>query len=171
MQDRIFKTLKEHFPEAILSFEMHYDFPVYEVAHQEIANIISFLKNDSSTQFGFLTTLCGVHYPEKPGQELCVMYQLHNLIDNNRIRLKTFLSIDRPQLPSITHIFKAANWQERETYDFFGIEFIGHPNLKRILNMDEMNYFPLRKEYPLEDLQRDDKNDALFGRTPNITKN
>ena len=53
---------------------------------------------------------------------------------------------------------------ERETYDFFGVNFIGHPNLIRILNVDEMNYFPLRKEYPLEDLQRDDKDDKMFGR-------
>jgi NADH-quinone oxidoreductase subunit C len=53
---------------------------------------------------------------------------------------------------------------ERETYDFFGVNFVGHPNLKRILNVEEMEYFPLRKEYPLEDQKRTDKDDEMFGR-------
>ena len=53
---------------------------------------------------------------------------------------------------------------ERETFDFFGIHFVGHPNLKRILNVDEMEYFPMRKEFPLEDQTRIDKDDAMFGR-------
>ncbi len=55
---------------------------------------------------------------------------------------------------------------ERETYDFFGMNFVGHPNLKRILNVDEMDYFPMRKEFPLEDQTRIDKDDAMFGRGP-----
>ena len=53
---------------------------------------------------------------------------------------------------------------ERETYDFFGVNFVGHPNLKRILNVDEMDYFPMRKEFPLEDQTRIDKDDEMFGR-------
>jgi NADH-quinone oxidoreductase subunit C len=67
-------------------------------------------------------------------------------------------------LNSITALFEAANWMERETYDFYGIRFEGHPNLKRILNMDEMDYFPLQKQYPLEDGKREDKEDLYFGR-------
>ncbi|MCR6721440.1 MAG: NADH-quinone oxidoreductase subunit C [Chitinophagaceae bacterium] len=57
---------------------------------------------------------------------------------------------------------------ERETYDFYGINFIGHPNLKRILNVDEMDYFPMRKEFPLEDQSRVDKDDEMFGRGGSI---
>jgi len=64
-------------------------------------------------------------------------------------------------------LFVGANWQERETYDFFGIKFKGHPQLKRILNMDEMSVFPLRKEYTMEDMHRTDKDDRFFGRTQN----
>ena len=60
--------------------------------------------------------------------------------------------------------FHAANWMERETYDFYGVNFVGHPNLKRILNVDEMDYFPMRKEFPLEDQTRIDKDDEMFGR-------
>ena len=162
--ERIFDALKAKFGEAIISVETHYDFPVYYVEPASIAEIIAYLNKDESMGFGFLTTLCGLHYPDKPGQEIGVMYQLHNMPENIRIRIKAFMPVDKPQLPTITHIFKAANWQERETYDFFGVEFIGHPDLRRILNMDEMNYFPLRKEYPLEDIRKDDKKDSMFGR-------
>jgi NADH-quinone oxidoreductase subunit C len=83
---------------------------------------------------------------------------------NWRIRLKTFFPIADPQVPTLTPLFSSANWQERQEFDFFGIKFTGHPNLKRILNMDEMNYHPMRKEYPLEDGTRTDKNDSMFGR-------
>jgi NADH-quinone oxidoreductase subunit C len=65
---------------------------------------------------------------------------------------------------SITSFFSAANWMERETYDFYGIIFEDHPNLKRILNVEYMDYFPMRKEYPLEDPTREDKDDRYFGR-------
>ena len=65
---------------------------------------------------------------------------------------------------SATKIFATANWQEREAYDFYGVNFIGHPNLIRIQNVDEMDYFPQRKEFPLEDQTRIDKDDEMFGR-------
>jgi NADH-quinone oxidoreductase subunit C len=92
------------------------------------------------------------------------MYQLHNLPVNHRIRLKIFLPIENPSTPTITTIFSAANWLERETFDFYGVIFSGHPNLKRILNVEDMIIHPLRKEYPLEDQRREDKVDSFFGR-------
>jgi NADH-quinone oxidoreductase subunit C len=77
---------------------------------------------------------------------------------------KVFTDIKQPDVYSATALFRSANFMERETYDFFGVNFIGHPNLIRILNVDEMDYFPLRKEYPLEDQTRIDKDDEMFGR-------
>lgn len=74
------------------------------------------------------------------------------------------MSIKDIEVPTATDLWKGANWMERETFDFYGFRFKGHPNLKRILNMDEMNYHPLRKQYPLEDGSRDDKADNYFGR-------
>ncbi|HNC30333.1 MAG TPA: NADH-quinone oxidoreductase subunit C, partial [Cyclobacteriaceae bacterium] len=71
---------------------------------------------------------------------------------------------EKPTVPTLTNVFPAANWMERETYDFFGVIFEGHPNLIRILNVEEMTIFPLRKEYPLEDQTREDKNNDMFGR-------
>ena len=97
-------------------------------------------------------------------KHLGVIYHLHNMPKNNRIRLKTFMPIEKPEVHTATDLWPAANWMERETYDFFGIKFKGHPNLKRILNMDEMDIFPMRKEYPLEDQERTDKDNSMFGR-------
>jgi NADH-quinone oxidoreductase subunit C len=156
--------LKAKFGEAIISAEQHYDFPVYIIRRDAIYDVLKFLKEDEELAFTFLTTMCGLHYPDHKGHELGVMYQLHNLPKNLRIRLKTFFPVSDPTLPTITTLFPTANWMERQEYDFFGIIFKGHPNLKRILNMDEMTYHPMRKEYPLEDGTREDKDDKMFGR-------
>jgi NADH-quinone oxidoreductase subunit C len=83
---------------------------------------------------------------------------------NWRVRVKTYFDINTPEIPTATDLWPGANWMERETYDFYGVRFMGHPNLKRILNVDEMDIFPLRKEYPLEDQTREDKDDKMFGR-------
>ena len=97
-------------------------------------------------------------------KQLGVIYHLHNMPKNYRIRLKTFMSREEMNVPTVTDLWKTAGWMERQEFDFFGFNFEGHPNLKRILNMDEMNYHPMRKEYPLEDMGRYDKNDKMFGR-------
>ena len=158
------EKLKAQFGGGILSAEQHYDFPVYVVDKEVIYNVLKFLKEDEDLAFTFLTTLCGIHYPDNKGREMGVMYQLHNMQKNLRIRIKTFVNINECEVPTVTTLFPTANWMERQEYDFFGIVFKGHPNLKRILNMDEMNYHPMRKEYPLEDGTREDKDDKMFGR-------
>jgi NADH-quinone oxidoreductase subunit C len=156
--------LKARFGSDIITSEILYDFPTYTLKREVLAEVLAFLYNDSELEFRFLTSLCALHFPDNEGQEFGMVYQLHNLPENWRIRLKTFMPKEDPSVPTATNLYRAANWMERQEYDFFGVQFIGHPNLKRILNMDEMTYFPLRKEYPLEDLQREDKNDAFFGR-------
>jgi NADH-quinone oxidoreductase subunit C len=156
--------LNQRFGSAIISLETQYDSPIFTIDKEQIADILLFLYHDTELSFQFLTTLCGLHYPDQIGKELGVMYQLHSLPNNFRIRLKAWMPISEPKIPTVTTVFASANWQERETFDFYGIQFVGHPNLRRILNMDEMNYFPLRKEYPLEDMRREDKNDNMFGR-------
>jgi NADH-quinone oxidoreductase subunit C len=158
------EKLQTKFGDVLVSVEQSYDFPVFVIKREKIFDIVKFLKEDPEMGFEFMTTLCGLHYPDNKGQELGVMYQLHNMPKNWRIRLKTFFPVADPQVPTMTSLFSSANWQERQEYDFYGIIFKGHPDLKRILNMDEMNYFPMRKEYPLEDGTRTDKDDKMFGR-------
>jgi NADH-quinone oxidoreductase subunit C len=159
----ILEKLQERFPGKILEVDVSYDFLSVIISHDAITDIISFLKEDHQLRFGFLTTCCGLHFPEAP-LKFAMMYQLHSLENNYRIRLKAFSSQDPPVFPTLTKLFKTANWMEREAYDFFGFRFTGHPDLRRILNMDSLDGWPLRKEYPLEDPFRKDKDDKMFGR-------
>jgi len=154
--------LNNRFGSAIESHEVLSDMLCITVKKESIQSILLFLRDDQELQYNFLTTLCGMHYPEK--EQLGVVYHLHSFVNNHRIRIKTVTELNNPKIPTITAIWPAANWMERETYDFYGIEFEGHPNLKRILNMDEMTDFPMRKDFPLEDQTREDKDDSMFGR-------
>ena len=126
--------------------------------------VLQFLFDDAELRFQFLTDITAVHYPDNIRQELAVVYHVHNLVDNIRIRFKVFTDINKPDVFSATALYQSANWMERETFDFYGVNFVGHPNLKRILNVDDMEYFPMRKEFPLEDQSRLDKDDEMFGR-------
>lgn len=156
--------LKEKFGDNLLNAELHCDIPVFTLNKSVLYETLSFLKSEPGLEFGFLTTMAGVHFPEQGDKEFCMTYHLHNLYNNSRIRLKFFMSKEDMKIPSITHLWPTANWMERQEYDFYGFNFTGHPDLRRILNMDEMNYFPMRKEFPLEDASRDDKSDKMFGR-------
>jgi NADH-quinone oxidoreductase subunit C len=160
--ERIQTRLTEKFPEDILSAELLYDFPVITVTHGAAHDVLRFLKEDAALDFHFLTDLTALQTEDE--KELGVVYHLHNMKANKRVRIKTFFSIAKPEIKSATDLWAAADWMERESYDFFGVRFLGHPNLKRILNVDEMDIFPMRKEYPLEDQSREDKSDKMFGR-------
>lgn len=160
--EEIISILKEKYEDQVLLIETSYDFLTVTLRKEKIKEIIHYLYHHSATKFQFLTTLCGIHYPDQ--NEIALMYQLHNLVTNKRIRLKIYLPAENPVAPTMTELFAGANWMERETYDFYGVIFEGHPNLKRILNVEEMIIFPMRKEYPLEDQTREDKNNAMFGR-------
>ncbi len=158
------QRLLEKFGEQLSNFEEPYGMLTFEAPKEINLKVMQFLNEDSELRFQFLTDLCAVHYPDRAGRELAVVYHLHNLADNVRIRFKIFTTINQTDVFTVTKLYESANWMERETYDFYGVNFVGHPNLKRIMNVDEMDYFPLRKEYPLEDQTRSDKDDEMFGR-------
>jgi len=162
--EHIKQRLTEKFGDQVSGFEEPYGMLTFESVKEINLKVLNFLYDNDDLKFRFMTDLCAVHYPGQGAKELAVVYHLHNLEDNVRIRFKIFTEINRPDIYSATGLFSAANWMERETYDFYGVNFIGHPNLKRILNVDEMDYFPMRKQYPLEDQSRVDKDDEMFGR-------
>lgn len=161
-KEDILVELEKQFSGMILEISEPYGFLTLEVKKEKVKELIFFLKN--TLGFGFLTDICGIHYPENPEKELGVIYHLHHLVENFRIRLKTFFPKKEAEVESITDLFAGANWMERETYDFYGIKFKGHPNLKVILNSEDLGYFPMLKEYHVEDNTRTDKNDKMFGR-------
>ncbi len=158
--------LSETFGESVFHFIQEKDVFSFEVASDKITPIVLFLKNDPTLRFHFLTDVCGVHYPDNVVErQFAVVYHMHNWYENKRIKIKAFINGETPDIKTISTIFPSANWMERETWDFYGINFIGHPQLKRILNMDEMVSHPMRKEFPMEDGGRTDKDDRFFGRT------
>ena len=183
--EKLVNIIKENFESEVLLVEQLYDFLTITFKKDRIIEIIRFLYDNPETKFQFLTTMAAIHYPytdetrtimgqastiepappePAPVGRIALMYQLHNLYTNHRVRLKIYLPADNPTVPTLTTVFSAANWMERETYDFFGVIFDGHPDLRRILNVDDMTAFPMRKEFPLEDPNRVDKKDFYFGR-------
>ena len=160
------EKMTQKFGNKVLNFSMSRDVFSFEATSDAIYEVIRTLKTEEDLNFHFLTDLCGVHYPDNDeNHQFAVVYHLHNWVENVRVRITTYLNGENPEVHSMTDLFLCTNWMERETYDFYGINFIGHPQLKRILNMDEMISFPMRKEFPMEDSGRTDKDDRFFGRT------
>ena len=162
LTERTIGILKEKYEDQVLLIESPYDFLTVTLKPEKIIEVIQHLYNHPEAGFRFLTTLAGIHFPDQ--KSIAVMYQLQNQATGNRIRLKIYLPEENPETPTLTGLFSGANWMERETFDFYGVKFTGHPNLKRILNVEDMIMFPMRKEFPLEDQVREDKNDNMFGR-------
>jgi len=162
------QKLTDKFGDQLTGWEEPYGMLTFSAPKEINLKVLQFLFDDPELKFQFLTDLTAVHYPSNIGGELAVVYHLHNLVENVRIRFKIYTDINKPDVFSATALYQSANWMERETYDFYGVNFIGHPNLKRILNVDDMDYFPMRKEYPLEDQKRTDKDDEMFGRESQI---
>ncbi len=159
----VLEAITREFPESVISSSEPYGMLTIEVKKEDIKKIVHYLK-DSTLEFNFLTDICGIHYPEFPEKEIGVVYHLHNMMANFRLRLKIFMTKENVEVDSLTELYVGANWMERETFDFYGIKFKGHPDLRPILNMEDLGYHPMLKEYRLEDGTRTDKDDAMFGR-------
>ena len=171
MDDTLLQELRRVLGDRIKSYEAD-DVPTIAIEAKDLYDAADALYRDENLAFRFLTTLFGMHYPAEAegsgtpakGEELGLQVLLYNMKKGQRLRLTCSFPIENPEVKSLTPIFPTANWMEREAYDFFGIRFEGHPNLKRILNIDTMSVFPMRKDFPLEDLSREDKDDRMFGR-------
>ena len=118
------------------------------VPGEEIVAIATFLRDEPDLDFGMLSWVGGVdRLPEQPRFE--VVYHLLSLTHRTRLALKVRLPAEHPAVPSVTGVWPTANWHERETYDFYGITFTGHPDLTRILLPEAWEGWPLRKDSPL----------------------
>ncbi len=163
--EEILKDITAHFGDNnIFDAVENYDLLNVTTNTETIIPLISYLYEHPTFKFQYLTDIAGIHFPDVSGKEFGVIYHLHSLENNVRLIIKLFVPHEKPNVPTLTGVYAAANWMEREAFDFYGIIFEGHPNLIRILNCEDMDYFPMRKEYPLEDATRHDKIDALFGR-------
>jgi NADH-quinone oxidoreductase subunit C len=145
-EDAVARAVEEFDSTALVGGNRDRGEVTLEIAPEEIVHVCRFLKTEQ--QFERLSTLTGVdHYPLEPRFE--VVYHLHSITCNLRLRLKCRLPGDHPHIDSITSVWRAANWYERETFDLFGVQFLGHPDLRRIMLPDEWEGHPLRKDYPV----------------------
>jgi NADH-quinone oxidoreductase subunit C len=161
--EELLNSIKAKFASDVTEISEPYGLLTFETSREKIIDLLTFLKNDPKLQFIYLTDITAIHYPEREKQ-IGVIYHLHSLINGVRVCIKVFMEDSNLHIPTATTLWEGANWMERETYDFFGVLFDGHPDLRRILNVDDMTVFPMRKEYPLEDPNRVDKRDYFFGR-------
>jgi NADH-quinone oxidoreductase subunit C len=132
--------------EAITGGKFDRDELTLEIAPAKIASVCGFLKYDQ--RFVRLSTVTAVdRYPSEPRFE--VVYHLHSIERKERLRLKCRLGGSNPEIESVTSVWPAANWYEREVFDLFGIRFLNHPDLRRIMLPDDWEGHPLRKDYPI----------------------
>src|SRR6185295_17469979 len=121
------QRLTEKFSDQLTEWHEPYGMLTFTGPKDLNLKVLLYLFDDPELRFRFLTDLQSVHYPDRKGEELAVVYHLHNLVDNIRIRFKVFADITKPDVYSATALYQSANFMERETYDFFGENFIGHP--------------------------------------------
>jgi NADH-quinone oxidoreductase subunit C len=144
----IVNKVKNNFPESVLEASTFRGENTLVLRAEDILPICRFLHDDPDLFFDYLTDLCGVDdYPREPRFE--VIYHLCAMKTRSRLRLKTSLPGTAPHLTSVVSVWKAANWLEREAFDMFGIIFLEHPDLRRILLTPDWEGHPLRKDYPL----------------------
>jgi NADH-quinone oxidoreductase subunit C len=132
---------------AVVEWHVAYGELTVTVAPSEIVGFAKFLRDDPRLLFVNLTDVCGVDWPSRE-RRFDVVYHLLSPRQNARIRLKVMTDEATP-VPSITPVFPGADWFEREAYDFYGILFTGHPDLRRILTDYGFEGYPLRKDFPL----------------------
>lgn len=145
--ENLARKLAEKFPAADVKFSSnpkHKDEDVIEMKSTSVLEVA----RDIQKHYPHLLDVCGVDYPER-GERFDVVYHYANTDDRRRLRVKTKVN-DGATLPSVTSVFKAANWFEREAFDMFGLRFDGHPNLRRILCHEDFVGHPLRKDYPAD---------------------
>ncbi len=136
-------------PAAIEKITVHRNEVTFFVRREALVQVARTLRDDPALRFEFCSGVSGVHYPHDEGRELHAVYHLLSMTHNRRIRLEVACPDADPHIPSVVSVYPTNDWHERETYDFFGIIFDGHPGLARIEMPDDWPGHPQRKDYPL----------------------
>ena len=151
MNEQAIEKVKEHFGTEILKTEEIARQTIIYVKPERILEILRMLRDDSLCAFNYLQDITCLDYMNQGMSErFCVVYNLYSFNHNSSIRIKAFVSENNPKINSVSSLWASADWAEREVYDMYGIEFLNHPNLKRILMPDDYHGYPLRKDYPLQ---------------------
>lgn len=150
--DLLAEALKNNdieFDEAIEDVVVYRDELTLHVRREHLAQVAQRLRDEPGLRFELCLGVNGVHYPHETGRELHAVYPLNSITHNRRVRLEVAAPDSDPHIPSLFSVYPTNDWHERETYDFFGIIFDGHPSLTRIEMPDDWHGHPQRKDYPL----------------------
>ena len=143
--------LRERFEDAILEVSGHRGQVVVELRRERLVEVCTWLRDHESARFRLLASIAGIDYlkfDDRP-ERLCADYNLYSFDHNMRLRLKVRVTVEDPHIPSVTGVWPGANFLEREAYDFFGIVFKGHPDLRRILMPEDYVGWPQRRDFPI----------------------
>jgi len=145
----VFAKLEEEFGERLLDSSLFRGELTFVIAPGDYLDILTFCKESEDLQFDRLDCLMGNHFPEREDKPFQVLVHLVSQPNNTRLRLKVLLA-EGEKLPTLSGLWRSADWDERETWEMYGIEFDGHPDLRRLLTVSDLEGFPLRKDFPLE---------------------
>lgn len=149
MNETIIARLRERLPSGAVveTAEARGELTIV-IAPSSIAAACTLLRDEPDLAFTSLRDVCGADY-NRPGDRFEVVYNLYSLRNRFRLRLKVRLPAEDPHVATVSGVWPAADWAERETYDMYGIRFDGHPDLRRVYMPEEFDYHPLRKDFPL----------------------
>ncbi|MFQ5904168.1 MAG: NADH-quinone oxidoreductase subunit C [Candidatus Binatia bacterium] len=145
--------LQEKFAGKILESHSFRGDETIVIPREGVREIFGFLKEDPKLDFNFLTDITAVDYLGKKEPRFEVVYHLYSLRTRHRLRVKVPVPEADPTVDSVTPLWRGANWLEREVWDMFGVRFLGHPDLRRVLLYEEFQGHPLRKDYPVNQCQ------------------
>ena len=135
--------------EGVERVVVHRDELTFQVRREHVVDVMRGLRDDPALRFEMCMGVSGAHYPNEEGRELHAVYPLLSITHNRRVRVEVTCPDADPHIPSIVSVYPGNDWHERETFDFFGIVFDGHPGLTRIEMPDDWPGHPQRKDYPL----------------------
>lgn len=141
------QKVREAMPQTVVEATSFRDQVTLRVSKENLLEVCFFLRDTPGLDFDFLTDLTAVDYPTRT-QRFDVVIHLYSMTQNHRLRVKAAVG-EHETIESVTPVWKAANWEEREAFDMYGIIFTGHPDLRRILLPEDWEGYPLRKDYPL----------------------
>ncbi|GGO14018.1 NADH-quinone oxidoreductase subunit C [Microbispora rosea subsp. aerata] len=147
--DEVADALEPAFADAIERVVVDRGEVTFHVRRERLVEVMKHLRDDPALRFELSLGVSGVHYPHETGAELHAVYHLCSITHNRRIRVEVSCPDADPHIPSTVQVYPTHDWHERETYDFFGIVFDGHPALTRIEMPDDWEGHPQRKDYPL----------------------
>lgn len=148
LKELVVQKLKEHFPDTNFESTNYRDELTIKFPKEIVVDVCSFLKSDPDLEFNFCEDITAIDWAKRKDR-FTVVYQIYSINNNFRLRLKADVDESDCKIDSVTSVWKAANWQEREAYDMYGIKFNNHPDLRRMYMPEEFEYHPLRKDFPL----------------------